>query len=130
MGRRHEICGDQRVRHKGATMALNQVGCKGPQLITPADLRLKDALRCARLRSGSALPTPRAAQGRVSDQPCAIARSEEHTSELQSLMRISYAVFCLKKKTENKNTTTETKLNTRYRRTERTPQTTKNKKEH
>src|SRR3546814_6935369 len=28
------------------------------------------------------------------------ARSEEHTSELQSLMRISYAVFCLKKKTE------------------------------
>src|SRR3546814_5270754 len=30
------------------------------------------------------------------------ARSEEHTSELQSLMRISYAVFCLKKKT-NKN---------------------------
>src|SRR3546814_6651597 len=28
-------------------------------------------------------------------------RSEEHTSELQSLMRISYAVFCLKKKTAN-----------------------------
>src|SRR3546814_4638284 len=31
----------------------------------------------------------------------AIARSEEHTSELQSLMRISYAVFCLKKKISN-----------------------------
>src|SRR3546814_5963889 len=30
----------------------------------------------------------------------ASARSEEHTSELQSLMRISYAVFCLKKKTK------------------------------
>src|SRR3546814_5148754 len=29
------------------------------------------------------------------------ARSEEHTSELQSLMRISYAVFCLKKKNRN-----------------------------
>src|SRR3546814_6376628 len=29
-------------------------------------------------------------------------RSEEHTSELQSLMRTSYAVFCLKKKTNNK----------------------------
>src|SRR3546814_9728810 len=29
---------------------------------------------------------------------CIIKRSEEHTSELQSLMRISYAVFCLKKK--------------------------------
>src|SRR3546814_7091612 len=35
-------------------------------------------------------------------------RSEEHTSELQSLMRISYAVFCLKKKqTTTKNNTTE-----------------------
>src|SRR3546814_1834044 len=35
--------------------------------------------------------------------------SEEHTSELQSLMRISYAVFCLKKKnTENKKIKTET----------------------
>src|SRR3546814_3221194 len=32
-------------------------------------------------------------------------RSEEHTSELQSLMRISYAVFCLKKKTYASNTT-------------------------
>src|SRR3546814_4656227 len=32
------------------------------------------------------------------------ARSEEHTSELQSLMRISYAVFCLKKKTHNHKT--------------------------
>src|SRR3546814_9743090 len=32
------------------------------------------------------------------------SRSEEHTSELQSLMRISYAVFCLKKKTQNTNT--------------------------
>src|SRR3546814_2197520 len=38
------------------------------------------------------------------DQPIilpALARSEEHTSELQSLMRISYAVFCLKKKKIN-----------------------------
>src|SRR3546814_6275872 len=32
-------------------------------------------------------------------------RSEEHTSELQSLMRISYAVFCLKKKTTNREDT-------------------------
>src|SRR3546814_7057895 len=31
-----------------------------------------------------------------------LARSEEHTSELQSLMRISYAVFCLKKKNNKK----------------------------
>src|SRR3546814_9662890 len=40
------------------------------------------------------------------------ARSEEHTSELQSLMRISYAVFCLKKKTRTTKTTiiTHTKI--------------------
>src|SRR3546814_5152106 len=34
----------------------------------------------------------------------AIVRSEEHTSELQSIMRISYAVFCLKKKTKTTQT--------------------------
>src|SRR3546814_1549901 len=37
-------------------------------------------------------------------------RSEEHTSELQSLMRISYAVFCLKKKKTNKQTQQRTQL--------------------
>src|SRR3546814_8432026 len=39
-------------------------------------------------------------------------RSEEHTSELQSLMRISYAVFCLKKKNTNENTNTTLQPNT------------------
>src|SRR3546814_8608816 len=38
----------------------------------------------------------------------ASSRSEEHTSELQSLMRISYAVFCLKKKTHNEVTIEQT----------------------
>src|SRR3546814_8968790 len=37
----------------------------------------------------------------VDDEAAVRVRSEEHTSELQSLMRISYAVFCLKKKTTN-----------------------------
>src|SRR3546814_5426779 len=40
--------------------------------------------------------------------PC-FSRSEEHTSELQSLMRISYAVFCLKKK-KNHNHTTSSRI--------------------
>src|SRR3546814_4611624 len=40
----------------------------------------------------------------VTRQPTALARSEEHTSELQSLMRISYAVFCLKQKNTSKVT--------------------------
>src|SRR3546814_2127877 len=44
--------------------------------------------------------------------PSRRARSEEHTSELQSLMRISYAVFCLKKK---KNTNTSAQRNTEQR---------------
>src|SRR3546814_1662787 len=47
-----------------------------------------------------------------------ITRSEEHTSELQSLMRISYAVFCLKQQTTNQykhnnNTTNYTQHKTR-----------------
>src|SRR3546814_7567818 len=45
-------------------------------------------------RAGEFTGTARTANGTVPLKP----RSEEHTSELQSLMRISYAVFCLKKK--------------------------------
>src|SRR3546814_7460642 len=45
-----------------------------------------------------------------------VPRSEEHTSELQSLMRISYAVFCLKKK----NTTPTMIINKRIVRTQNT----------
>src|SRR3546814_6774470 len=41
-------------------------------------------------------------RGASKDQRSAVSRSEEHTSELQSLMRISYAVFCLKKKKTKK----------------------------
>src|SRR3546814_5979096 len=40
-------------------------------------------------------------RGEDVDAGAEFARSEEHTSELQSLMRISYAVFCLKKKTKS-----------------------------
>src|SRR3546814_6119206 len=47
-----------------------------------------------RHRAGS--PTTRTSSA---ERKSSEARSEEHTSELQSLMRISYAVFCLKKKT-------------------------------
>src|SRR3546814_1748575 len=55
---------------------------------------------CARVR-GCRWPNARSA-GRRARASSSSARSEEHTSELQSLMRISYAVFCLKKKTEQK----------------------------
>src|SRR3546814_9034264 len=65
------------------------------------------------LRSGSWPARQRRCVGRcparsasvVEDGRCRTDRSEEHTSELQSLMRISYAVFCLKKKKHDKKTT-------------------------
>src|SRR3546814_8066888 len=63
--------------------------------------RLSSSVGAGRRAAGSAgrarwgSRTPAAA-----DSAAAAARSEAHTSELQSLMRISYAVFCLKKKVE------------------------------
>src|SRR3546814_10875533 len=69
-----------------------------PDAGPPAELALRvdravgAARRC---RSGGRVsPLPRRLRG-------ATERSEEHTSELQSLMRISYAVFCLKKQSKH-----------------------------
>src|SRR3546814_3096767 len=60
-----------------------------------------DALPIFALRRAAGISMPQSSQKRV-PSPDAMReraiRSEEHTSELQSLMRISYAVFCLKKK--------------------------------
>src|SRR3546814_3451083 len=66
------------------------------------------SIRCCRACAAESRPTSRHWRGppracRASPRPMstisrASTRSEEHTSELQSLMRISYAVFCLKKK--------------------------------
>src|SRR3546814_6520094 len=57
----------------------------------------------ANMHAGLQEAAPQGAAGACGEQYdqnalCAYGRSEEHTSELQSLMRISYAVFCLKKK--------------------------------
>src|SRR3546814_7712726 len=59
----------------------------------------------------TALNTPVASQAApmTASSPFGV-RSEEHTSELQSLMRISYAVFCLKKKNNNTTNTTKYKI--------------------
>src|SRR3546814_7811961 len=53
-------------------------------------------------RSVGAAAAPVAGGIREAPFLCVLPRSEEHTSELQSLMRISYAVFCLKKKQQKK----------------------------
>src|SRR3546814_10079947 len=84
-----------------------------------------DELDALRACDPDAWPAPgltslRMGEWRVDIQPryfdCTqkFSRSEEHTSELQSLMRISYAVFCLKKKknkrTTNNNTRTQSEM--------------------
>src|SRR3546814_6567012 len=57
-----------------------------------------------RADGGNADLTPGGSSG---GSAAVVSRSEEHTSELQSLMRISYAVFCLKKKTKHKHINTK-----------------------
>src|SRR3546814_3057842 len=54
--------------------------------------------RCRDCQPASAAPAAGALVGVGVIVGCGVTRSEEHTSELQSLMRISYAVFCLKQK--------------------------------
>src|SRR3546814_1468325 len=56
--------------------------------------------------SGPAVDPAATPEGRAALREGADRRSEEHTSELQSLMRISYAVFCLKKKKKPTHTRT------------------------
>src|SRR3546814_4493601 len=66
---------------------------------------MRCATACMRLPDVRRLATARSrkhSSGRCRTRR-SIGRSEEHTSELQSLMRISYAVFCLKKKKKKKN---------------------------
>src|SRR3546814_8163528 len=68
----------------------------------------RTAFRQTRGRAGCPVAGSARAESRTPPR-APTARSEEHTSELQSLMRISYAVFCLKKK-KKKNPLQNTKL--------------------
>src|SRR3546814_2934522 len=60
-------------------------------------------LRHAVLRAGQVTLEHLPADAVARQEGAVVQRSEEHTSELQSLMRISYAVFCLKKKKKLKH---------------------------
>src|SRR3546814_3128196 len=64
-------------------------------------LRLDAAVRAFAARGATRFWAIRLAVILALDALIMLGRSEEHTSELQSLMRISYAVFCLKKKKKN-----------------------------
>src|SRR3546814_4819464 len=106
----------------GAVAELGGQACdeRAMQLHVPAGRVLTRHGRCLPRRQAKTHPTPRifALQFQLPVQLAPLAhaqeaeevavaplaqlrRSEEHTSELQSLMRISYAVFCLKKKTKH-----------------------------
>src|SRR3546814_7527850 len=75
--------------------------CDGDRL---ARLRHRDAARIGR----NTRDPGQAAVDRADRDAAPVVRSEEHTSELQSLMRISYAVFCLQKKKKKTNLNTHT----------------------
>src|SRR3546814_7324953 len=95
-------------------------GCLSPSLLTSAANRSRSSARSIACGDVPRIGIPSASSARarlsgVCPPNCTITptsspvdcstRSEEHTSELQSLMHISYAVFCLKKKNKNKHHT-------------------------
>src|SRR3546814_3848473 len=96
-----EVTAGCRSVHASATCAGVRFICCAISLTTAAIARLRSLKRpvatliCLR-ESGAVKPFGAAARSCVW-----YLRSEEHTSELQSLMRISYAVFCLKNKKNN-----------------------------
>src|SRR3546814_8337354 len=101
-GRRREFAGFARFADPKAREAIPDPNaletCTRSSLSWPEGepARLAEVRRLLALRRSRIVPYLR---GTVSNGPPA-RRSEEHTSELQSLMRISYAVFCLKKTTQ------------------------------
>src|SRR3546814_3201246 len=97
-----EDAGPARVRSVLYRQLVTTAGRQGPPADDPRGGRRRKCLLTT-TSGGRHLPD---AQGALLRLPLlrlpstrSTSRSEEHTSELQSLMRISYAVFCLKKKT-------------------------------
>src|SRR3546814_5337130 len=106
------------------TAAAPPTGCRRPGSLQRSRPKRRGARDCGQSALSDAAPpstagglrpwwkasapyAPHADRGSAALAPAGAAafRSEEHTSELQSLMRISYAVFCLKKKHTNQHNT-------------------------
>src|SRR3546814_9492076 len=85
-----------RVERQGDTIFVREKAAAAPK---PAPLTAADLPRSIVILGGGAA-------GNVAAETLRHERSEEHTSELQSLMRNSYAVFCLKKKKRSSTHTT------------------------
>src|SRR3546814_5568052 len=99
------ITDDHRLQHVAPVMgAMDAAGAHSDRRTNfprrwPCDLHLARALGCGSRFRHTAHRRPPFGAGMGDRDGLGIDnRSEEHTSELQSLMRISYAVFCLKKK--------------------------------
>src|SRR3546814_3604128 len=99
------MAGERAARPAFPARAFHRQECLDPAIAIAIAVR---RVQVDRDRTMVARQPPfEAAQARARlDARSSAARSEEHTSELQSLMRISYAVFCLKKKNNNHHHTT------------------------
>src|SRR3546814_2202709 len=86
---------------KAATAVVARRSNHAEQRVDPQPLEARADIIVAKREEGDAQPQFGLERRRheIGFDPAVGVRSEEHTSELQSLMRISYAVFCLKKKT-------------------------------
>src|SRR3546814_4373833 len=100
--RRCDLCPTARPGAGVAGRAAAKLRSRHPQLHSLRDGTRRD--RRAQGQSRQRLFQEAEEFSAGSEGPESAIRSEEHTSELQSLMRISYAVFCLKKKKKRKNT--------------------------
>src|SRR3546814_10273876 len=109
-----DVCSSDLVRPVAQTVVRVEVVNPRPALGLPISIAADRGAPIAIERDGVFSAEIDGPAGRVGQfiarqigvEACAAIRSEEHTSELQSLMRISYAVFCLKKK-KKKNKSNE-----------------------
>src|SRR3546814_4906152 len=94
----------------GSPTAIREAGhvrlCLNPDCAAPCFPRTDPAVIMLIHDGGDRIVLGRQSRWPPGQHSILAGRSEEHTSELQSLMRISYAVFCLKKKRRTQNTTT------------------------
>src|SRR3546814_3033852 len=82
-------------------LSLFLVSARASRRISTPPLMAMMAVAKPTRRSGQLVPSHSTSTPAIRMPPLDMKRSEEHTSELQSLMRISYAVFCLKTKTKS-----------------------------
>src|SRR3546814_6461303 len=82
---------------------------QAPPIVRPGRGSAPETDETFRAPTGQPRPPPRIAPDHRGGDPNRSNRSEEHTSELQSLMRIPYAVLCLKKKKQQSKLKTDSK---------------------